>query len=239
MHTRILVAAFFLATVTLLGAQPAAAKKSPREALQVFTDLIGAWKCTGTPNGTREEKQKGFWTEKMHWEWQFKDKDAWLKIDFEKGKHFTGGEVRYSPAKDEYTLTLTTVKNEKITYVGTVEMRDTTKYITLDRVTDKETQRFVFKLLHDNVFNYSYSVKAEGRPLFSTKWSVLATKDGQSFAAGSSKPECIVSGGTGTTAVSYLGKTYYVCCSGCRDEFNASPAKYVKEWEEKQKAKKK
>jgi YHS domain-containing protein len=38
----------------------------------------------------------------------------------------------------------------------------------------------------------------------------------------------------------YMGKTYYFCCSGCRDEFNASPAKYVKEYEEKQaKAKKK
>ena len=42
----------------------------------------------------------------------------------------------------------------------------------------------------------------------------------------------------GTIAVSYNGKTYYVCCSGCRDEFKASPEKYVKEYEEKKKAKK-
>jgi YHS domain-containing protein len=24
-----------------------------------------------------------------------------------------------------------------------------------------------------------------------------------------------------------MGKTYYVCCSGCRDEFNANPQKYI------------
>lgn len=238
MLPRIFASIVFIAFASTLAAdQPA--QKSPREALQAFSDLIGTWKCTGTPPGSTADKQKGFWTEKMSWEWQFKNKDAWLKIDFEKGKHFTSGEVRYLPEQDKFSFTLNTVTKEKITYLGTVELRDKTKYITFDREAGKEEHRFVFKLLHDNVFNYSYSVKAEGRPLFSTKWSVLATKDGQSFAVGSGKPECIVSGGAGTTAVMYQGKTYYVCCSGCRDEFNATPAKYVAEYEAKQKAKKK
>jgi YHS domain-containing protein len=235
MKSRILAFPLILVAVTLLSAQPQAeTKKSPREALQAFSQLIGTWKCTGTPQGSAADKQKGFWTEKMRWEWQFKDKDAWLKIDFEKGKHFKVGEVRYVPDKDSYTLVLTTVKDEKITYVGNIEQREKTKVITLEREVGKETHRLEFKLLHDDVFNYFYYVKAEGRPLFSQKWKVLATKDGQAFATGSGKPECIVSGGTGTTAVSYQGKTYYVCCSGCRDEFNANAAKYVKEWEEKQ-----
>jgi hypothetical protein len=214
--------------------------KSPREALQTFSDLIGDWKCTGTPNGTREEIQKGFWTEKMSWEWQFKDKDAWLKLAFEKGKNFTGGELRYVPDKDHFTLTLNTVKKEKITYIGNVEMRDKTKIVTFEREVGKDTERFVFTLLHNNVYNYRYEEKPDGRPLFRVKWKVLATKEGEAFATGSGKPECIVSGGAGTSPVTYMGKTYYVCCSGCRDEFNASPAKYVKEFEEKQaKAKKK
>jgi hypothetical protein len=46
---------------------------------------------------------------------------------------------------------------------------------------------------------------------------------------------CIVSGGLGKITVSYKGKTYYVCCSGCRDAFSDQPEKYVKEWEAKQK----
>ncbi len=28
--------------------------------------------------------------------------------------------------------------------------------------------------------------------------------------------------------VSYQGKSYPICCSGCRDEFNEDPEKYVK-----------
>jgi YHS domain-containing protein len=37
-----------------------------------------------------------------------------------------------------------------------------------------------------------------------------------------------VSGGAANIAVSYKGKTYYVCCTGCKDEFNANPEKYTK-----------
>ncbi len=215
-------------------------KKSPREALQAFSDMIGEWRCTGEPNGTRDEIQKGFWTEKMAWEWQFKDKDAWLKIAFDKGKYYTGGELRYVPEKDHFALTLNTVQKEKITYIGTVEMRDKTKIVSFEREVNKDTQRLVFTLLHNNLYNYRYEEKPDGRPLFRMKWKVRAVKEGEAFAAGSGKPECIVSGGAGTIQVSYMSKTYYVCCSGCRDEFNANPAKYVKEFEEKQaKAKKK
>ena len=56
---------------------------------------------------------------------------------------------------------------------------------------------------------------------------MTGNKDGESIAGGTKKPECIVSGGAASIAVQYGGKTYYVCCSGCRDEFLASPEKYV------------
>jgi YHS domain-containing protein len=64
---------------------------------------------------------------------------------------------------------------------------------------------------------------------------VGATKEGVAFAGGDAGPECIVSGGKGTMQVSYKGKTYYVCCTGCRDEFKAEPEKYVQEFEAKKK----
>ena len=66
-------------------------------------------------------------------------------------------------------------------------------------------------------------------------YQVGATKEGVPFAGrGDTSPECVVSGGKGTIAVSYKGKTYYVCCSGCRDEFKDNPEKYIKEYEARQ-----
>jgi YHS domain-containing protein len=236
MLPRIFALVAYLGMASALAADQPEKQKSPREALQAFGDLIGSWNGTGTmPSGTIEDKQKNFWTEKMAWEWQFKGKDAWLKVDFEKSRNFSGGELRYVPDKDNFALTLTTLKKEKITYVGTLEKNK----LTLERDGDKESQRLVFTFLHSNRFLYSYAVRSQGRPLFSNKWTVGATKEGVPFAVGDKGPECIVSGGRGTITVSFMGKTYYVCCSGCRDEFNANAAKYVKEYEEKQaKAKK-
>ena len=39
--------------------------------------------------------------------------------------------------------------------------------------------------------------------------------------------------------VSYKGKTYHVCCSGCKDLFNENPEAILAEAAERQKAKEK
>jgi hypothetical protein len=93
-------------------------------------------------------------------------------------------------------------------------------------------------LLHDNRFLYRYEVRQAGKTFFSKQYTVGATREGVAFAGGDNKPECVVSGGLGTLAVVYMGKTYYVCCSGCRDEFRENPEKYIKEQEAKKKTKK-
>jgi hypothetical protein len=225
---------FGLVLLTLPVLAGADAPRSPKEALQVFNDLIGSWRGTATPAGTKEEQQKGFWIETLTWEWQFKGKDAWLKIVFDKSKNFTGGELRYLPEQDAYALTLRTPSKETLTFTG--PFKD--KVLTLAREGKDDTQRLVFTLLHENRFLYRYEVRPAGKTLFSRRYGVGATKEGVAFAAGDGKPECIVSGGLGTLPVLYMGKTYYVCCSGCRDEFRENPEKYVKEFEAKKKGKK-
>jgi hypothetical protein len=216
--------------------EPAKAKRAPKQALQELQDLIGSWKGTGVPSGTRDEKQKGFWTETVSWEWQFKDKDAWFKVAFDKSKHFTGGDLRYLPDKDVYQLTLATPNKESLIYTGQVKDR----ILTLEREDDKkkETHRLVINMLHEERFLYRGEIRREGKTLFTRLYQVGATKEGVQFAAGDGRPECIVSGGLGTMAVSYMGKTYYVCCSGCRTEFNAEPLKYINEYEAKKNKKK-
>src|SRR5262249_23120619 len=86
-------------SVSAVGAADQPAKLRPKEALQAFNNLIGAWRGTGEPEGTRQQKKDGFWQETITWEWQLKNNDAWLKVDFDKGKFFTKGELRYLPEK--------------------------------------------------------------------------------------------------------------------------------------------
>jgi YHS domain-containing protein len=221
--------------VSLLGqsavaADPNTSNKS-KDALQPFNLLIGTWRGTGQPEGTLREKQKGFWTETLTWQWQFKGDDAWLKLTVDKGKYFTGGELRYLPTKDQFELTLQTVGKEKVTFTGALKE----KLLTLDQIEEgkKASKRIVINLLRDNRFLYSFEEKREGKADLVRLYQVGATKEGVPFAGGDAKPVCIVSGGLGTIKVTYKGQTYYVCCSGCREEFKEDPEKYIKEFESK------
>jgi hypothetical protein len=218
-----------------LIAADAPAKRTPKKALQAFNDLIGSWRGTGEPSGTRTEKQRNFWQETIAWEWQFKGDDVYLRAAIDKGKYFTAAELRYLPDKDRYQLTAKTTAKETLVFEGT---RDK-KRLTLERKDDKkhETQRLVMTVLHFNRYLYRYEVKSAERTAFTPVYQVGATKEGVDFAGGDDGPECVVSGGLGTIAVSYKGKTYYVCCSGCRDAFKDEPEKYIKEFEARKKAK--
>jgi hypothetical protein len=204
-------------------------KRSPREALQPFGDLIGTWKGTGVPKA--KAGKNDFWVEKLDWQWQFKKDDAWLKVSFENSKNFLDGELRYRADKDEYELVTRTPDKQRQSWRGTLKE----KILTLEREDEatKQKQRIVLTMLHANRFLYSLDVKPASKATFTRLFQVGATKEGVPFAGGDGKPECIVSGGVGTIAVRYMGQTYYVCCSGCRDEFNDNPKKYVDEYNAK------
>jgi ribosomal protein L24E len=235
---RILVLAWLpvlvLATAFAL-ADETPVKKTPKQALQALNDLIGNWRGTGEPNGTRAEKQQGFWQEKIAWEWRFKGKDVYLLAAFDKGKYFDAAELRYLPDQDRYRLTATTPDKKICTFEGKME----NKRLTLERTDDrtKETQRLIVSLLHFNRHVYRYEVKGADRSTFKEIYRVGATKEGVEFAGDDDKPECVVSGGLGTMVVTYKGKTYYVCCSGCRDAFRDEPEKYIDEFEKRKKEK--
>lgn len=236
---RFAITLFAIACFPPLVSADGPAPKSAKEGLQPFNDLIGSWKCTGTPAGSREEKLSNFWTETLAIEWQFKGADAWLKLDFKKDKSskreppFSKGELRFRPATNDYEVKLQTPQQKAVTYTGTLEKGK----LTVDRQEGNNIERLVVTLLHANRFLYRLDSRPADKSLFALVWSVGATKEGESFATGDGGPECIVSGGKGTIAVSYQGKTYYVCCSGCRGEFLESPQKYIAEYEAK-KAKK-
>jgi hypothetical protein len=218
-------------------ADEASDRKTPKKALQELNDLIGNWTGTGEPNGTREEKQRHFWQEKIAWEWRFKGEDVYLQAAFDKSKHFTAAELRYQPDKKRYQLTATTLAKDKLIFEGKLDK----KRLTLDRTDEKskETQRLVLSLLHFNYHRYRFEVKPADRAAFREVYHVGAKKEGVEFAGDDDKPECVVSGGLGTRAVMYKGQTYYVCCSGCRDAFLDEPEKYIKEYQARKAAKKK
>jgi hypothetical protein len=205
-------------------------KEAARTALQTFNDFIGDWKGQGETKMGKSE----FWKESMSWGWKFsKDAAPALQIEFTDSKNFSKGELRYLADKKKFELTLTGKDDKKQTFEGEIKR----KVLTLMRVDAGSNDKYTISMSTTNegaLFNMDYSVQTGGVGIDKKVFIVQSKKEGASIAGGK-KNECIVSGGVGTRQVSYMGKTYYVCCSGCADAFNENPKKYVDEWEKKNK----
>jgi YHS domain-containing protein len=79
-----------------------------------------------------------------------------------------------------------------------------------------------------------YQSRLSAQHQFSLVAEVGYTRDGTRLAEeGSSGPECIVTGGKGTMTTIYKGKTYWFCCTGCRDAFIDDPDGVIAEAEQR------
>lgn len=230
--------AVLVSSAAFAGADPA---PSPPDALRSLNPLVGSWRATGYPDGTREERQAGFWKEGIAVAWKFQPADAHLVAEFDKGQQFSRWELRYLPVKQHYFLTAyppPPARNPTV-FTGVLTAgKQGEQVLTLDQTDPAPSVagRLVVTVLHHNRFLYRYETKPAGAGTgFTRKYQVGATKEGEAFANVAKGPECVVTGGVGTSTVTYMGKTYYVCCSGCREAFKDDPAKFVKEFEARQK----
>lgn len=194
-----------------------------------FEHMIGAWKGTGVP---RANRIKG-WEEKHLWAWKFlKGTPVGMSLEFNGDKAISQATLTYDDASKKYALDAKTPDGKSVRYVGTLDKAG--KALTLDHDgDDKEGNDRIVIRPNSNKIRYQLLIDHQdaGYPQFKNVIEVGLTKEGESFAAGGSAsnlPKCIITGGSSTMTVAFEGKSYPICCSGCRDEFNDNPTKYVK-----------
>jgi hypothetical protein len=230
---RRLLAGTALLALTLLARAGFSADKdepsTPKEALQALNDFIGEWNGNGGPVKANPPSS-ALWKETLSWSWRFKGDDAWLTLAVQNGKYYKGGELRWLPDTKRYQLTLTDKTGKKQVFAG--ELKDDVLVLERTDPATKETQQIKMNTAAEGIrLIVLVSHKPEGRTLYVKDYQVACGKVGESLGRAEKKTECVVSGGLGTIPVSYGGKTYYVCCSGCKDAFLENPEKYIKEYE--------
>jgi YHS domain-containing protein len=195
-----------------------------KRALQELQGFVGEWHLEATRKvGGKVEA----WKETVLWGWQFPPSGPCLKVEFSqgKGKFFTHGHVTYDVAAKQYRLVLYTSEKKELDLRGQV-IRGTLKVESKDSTGD--VHRVTMTTLAEGIrFQVRYDRQEGGRGLFLNVLGFQGNRAGESFAARKKAPECIVSGGAATIPVTYQGKQYFVCCTGCRDEFYANPEKYI------------
>jgi YHS domain-containing protein len=201
------------------------------ERLAPFEHMIGSWKGQGIPTANR---LRG-WPEKHMWAWKFAGGvPVAMAVTLEGNKTLAKAELTCDAEGKQYRLQGTDAEGKPVTYTGTYGGTARSKMLTLERV--GETAGGKERLIvwpNSNLIRYVFALDRQepGAPQFKRLIEVGLTKEGEQFAAGGSssdRPKCIITGGAATMTVSYQGKTYDICCTGCRDEFNDNPEKYVK-----------
>jgi hypothetical protein len=220
---RVLSAIACLSVITALSyaetPAPESAKPATIEALQDFNVLIGGWRGVGQP---RRGSQTGAWQERVDSLWDLKAKNRGIRWNIEAGKLWKSALLGFDEGKSLFTLSVTLLDDTVRTYRGKLDE----KRLVLESDPDdgKEVHRVTFTVLNENRVTVLIEKRPEQQSFFTRVAEVGYQRDGTRLAvAGSSGPECVVTGGLGTIMVSHKGKNYYVCCTGCRDAFNDDP----------------
>ena len=229
MKVRILLAA--LLGACLLPLVFAADDKKPtqkeiaaaKEELSTLGEFVGPW----TVNA-EDSAKKPLGKEKWNWAWKFpKDTAPALVAKVEDSKFFTEATVTHDAKAKGFKAVLKDAKGDAQEFAGTIDRKG---MFVLTRTDAKsgDVHTLKFGTAAEGIrLNVTYEVQTGGKGLAGTVYKASGNKDGESIAGGSKKPECVVTGGAASIKVSYKGKDYYVCCSGCADEFRENPEKYV------------
>jgi len=212
----------------MIGADRPDEQVSGRQALSKLQDYVGQWRGVGQ---VRRGSTKGAWSETSDWAWKFKDGDASLTFKVDDAKYFAAGTLRAVDDGTAFELQAESA-NSKVKYAGRLDEAGTLVLNASD-APDDQPARISIRQVADGKRMLVLFERRVGADRYLRLAEVGYTREGSNFGKGTNYIECIVTGGVGTMPVTYEGKTYYVCCTGCRDLFNDDPATVLAEYRER------
>lgn len=224
-------------------------RESVVQAMQPLQIMLGKWR------GTTNQKFKGFSAvEELEWIWDFRTNRAQpaLIVKSDKSPYMREGRLTYLTATQAFQLTATTP--DGVQHVMTGKFERDPEEITGDDNKPHRTYKLLlteqepagneaWQVAFDQQQNNRYLVqlsRKRGTGAFQLADTVGTQRLGTSFAASDEdygEKKCVISGGLGVSTVSYNGKSYWVCCSGCQAAFNEDPKRWVAKMEAADKAK--
>ncbi len=210
------------------------------KALHGLGTLIGEWKGVAQP---KRGSNAGAWSEKAQAAWDFENSSAEMVVRFEPGQQFQ--QASFSLGDDGKTpnLTLFPFKGESIALFrvpaesdsksGDQQPREEVWIFESDGESVPQTRCSV-RTISDIRITLLFEEKSNARASYRRLFEIGMTRAGARLAGGNSgERQCIVTGGLGTIKVSFEGKTYFVCCEGCKQAFDADPKGTIDNYRER------
>lgn len=212
-----------------IAAEPPS-KIRQREALSELQVLVGQWRGVGQP---RRGSTRDSWIESSEWQWAFEGESAALTFESEKGRFYRRGSISALDEPKLFQLEMTRADDQVDLFRGSLDDDSTLVLLAVGEHTDSVARISIRTVASGDrlLMLLERGTKAVGR--FTRIAEIGYTRKGSGFGQGNSQRECIVTGGLGTAAVTHNGKTYYVCCGGCRELFEDDPEGVLEDYRQR------
>lgn len=223
-----------LTSTWLTGSSPTVADETTLtgadSALAEYRDLVGKWRGVGQP---RRGSTRGAWQEEIEWHFHFEEGQVSLECASQDSRWMKHAALQAADQAGEYKLQLKGEQSEEAPrpYQGKKSDDGSLVFMLKTPVSGSPDRIIVRLVAGGDRLVVLYETLGNG-DRYSRLAEVGYTRHGANFAQ-ESYPECIVTGGRGTIPVEHHGKTYYVCCSGCRELFLESPDEIIAEYQRK------
>ena len=190
--------------------------------LQPFNSVVGSWRGIGQP---KRGSRKGAWQETTVCRWDFTNNQPAIRFDADKGKQFQTLTLMVEPGNKQLVLTQRIDKEIIRTYHGELPAKWPQKLQLMAGPDEMGvSHRCTIEQLKDIRLVLLFERRTDPKGSYRRVVGIGYTRSGHKLAKGNgNQRECIVTGGLGSIAVSHEGKTWYVCCEGCRQAFDDAP----------------
>ena len=225
----------------------AAAKPDPEKQIQTIIAklqqlqvLLGQWRGT-----TRRDYENFKAVDNHEWVWDLRTKPEQpaLTIQSDKSPYIKTARLTWDTAQSRFVLTV--VDPAGVTKEFSGDFTDPVHEIVgsddklhkvfrlefdqNDSGDNSEVWQFAFAQQENNRYLLEVG-KRRGKADFARFDTVSTQREGTSFAVsdtGYAEKTCIISEGLGTMEVTYKGRSYWVCCTGCKAAFEEDPATWI------------
>ncbi len=209
--------------------------------------LVGGWQGLVQKKASQEQHR---------WLWDFKSDKVFpaLVLKAPEGNYFVEMRLTFDPRKDKYVMQVTDkdgkTRNLEGQFTETphdvpsddpkiLDRKYKLELVELDNADARERFRFTINQQENNRYLVEVG-RARGMGMFQSIDVIASQREGTSFARSDSdygEKTCVISEGLGTSTVSFEGKTYWVCCSGCKAAFEDDPKGWIAKFEARKKEK--
>lgn len=218
------------------------------EAMMPLQVLLGTWRGT-----TQREFGQFKATDEPNWVWDFQTdrKSPAMVMTSSDSPYIREARLTYLPEKECFQLKVTDSEGIHRTLEGTfkepvqefqgddqqMHVRYKLELTEVDPAQPRDQWQIAFNQQENNRYLQEMAKKRGAN--FLRVDTVAAQRQGTSFAksdAGYGEKECVISGGLGTIQLTHKGKSYWVCCTGCKAAFEEDPESWIAEYNKKKQA---